>query len=170
MEIELEVGDEFIGERSPGTVQYVVMVIPRPGGRVLLMTKSMYPAGVYRLPSGKMHEGETPEEALVREGYEETGFDLRCVEILEQITFLFKNRGRTLTWESYIMLTNEQVAAPSVQDADERITGFRDVLPCELNEIADQLENLSPGHWRDWGRFRAVEHRVVYNKLCRNSA
>ena len=164
MKIELEVGDEFIGKETQ--VRYVVMVIPRPGGNVLLMTKSMYPAGVYRLPSGKIHEGETPEEALVREGYEETGFDLHCDEILETITFLFKNRGRTLAWESYIILTNEQAGEPQVQDLDERITDFREVSPCDLNKIADQLESLPPGHWRDWGRFRAVEHRIVYKKLC----
>lgn len=169
MQIEMEVGDEFIDEKAPTHVRYVVMVIPRPGGKVLLMTKSMYPSGVYRLPSGKMHEGETPEDALAREGCEETGFDLHCVEMIETITFLFKNKGRTLTWDSYIILTNEQSGEPQVQDLCERITDFREVSPCELNKIADELENLPPGHWRDWGRFRAVEHRVVYNKLCRNS-
>ena len=104
----------------------------------------------------------------------ELEFLLVCIELsaetLETITFSFKNKGRTLTWESHIILTNEQVGEPQVQDLDERITDFREVSPCELNNVADQLENLPPGHWGDWGRFRAVEHTVVYNRLCRNSS
>jgi len=104
----------------------------------------------------------------------ELEFLLVCIELsaetLETITFLFKNKGRTLAWESYIILTNEQAGEPQVQDLDERITDFREVSPCDLNKIADQLESLPPGHWGDWGRFRAVEHTVVYNRLCRNSS
>ncbi len=48
-------------------------------GRVLLAQrpegKSM--AGLWEFPGGKMHEGETPEQALVRELREELGIDTK---------------------------------------------------------------------------------------------
>ena len=161
----MEVGEEFFGD-----VVYVVMAIPRPSGKVLLMRKSMYPAGVYRLPSGKVHEGESPEDALLREGYEETGYDLGDSELLETIVTRLRHDTKTLTWVSHVYLCPEQSEEPQVKDPNEKIDGFREIPFCELSKIADQLESLPPGHWRDWGRFRAVEHRVAYNKLCRNSA
>ena len=50
-----------------------------PDGRVLLARrpegKSM--AGLWEFPGGKVHEGETPEQALVRELTEELGIDTR---------------------------------------------------------------------------------------------
>ena len=48
-------------------------------GRVLLAQrpegKSM--AGLWEFPGGKVHEGETPEQALVRELHEELGIDTK---------------------------------------------------------------------------------------------
>jgi len=170
MEIEFDVGDEFFGEKYPWQVGYVIMVIPRPGGKVLLMRKSMYPQGIYRLPSGKINKGETPEAALVREGHEETGFDLSGAELLDTIKFVFRHEAKMMTWTSYVFLTSEQAGEIQVLDADEKISDFREVSPCDLEEIARQLENLPPGHWGDWGRFRAVEHRLVYDKFCGNSS
>ena len=51
----------------------VIMVLPRPNGRVLTLTKSFYPTGTYNLPSGGIQPGETPEQAFLREVAEETG-------------------------------------------------------------------------------------------------
>lgn len=170
MEIELEVGYNFFGEKHLAQVGYVIMVIARPGGKVLLMRKSMYPPGIYRLPSGKIHEGETPEEALVREGYEETGFDLSGSELLDTITFTFRSKEKAMTWQSYVFLAADQLGEPQVKDLDEKISEFREVSPCDLEEIACQLESLPPGHWGDWGRFRAVEHRLVCRRLCPESS
>ncbi len=46
-----------------------VLICRRPEG------KSM--AGLWEFPGGKVHEGETPEEALIRELHEELGIDTR---------------------------------------------------------------------------------------------
>ena len=66
--VELEVGEEFLRnvrekERRMGIADEVVMVVPRPGGKVLLHTKSFYPPGTYRLPTGRLRLGESPEAA-----------------------------------------------------------------------------------------------------------
>ncbi len=51
-----------------------------PDGRVLITTrppgKAM--AGLWEFPGGKVHPGETPEAALIRELHEELGLDTRA--------------------------------------------------------------------------------------------
>ena len=55
-----------------------VLIAQRPEG------KSM--AGLWEFPGGKVHDGETPEAALVRELAEELGIDV-CEECLAAFTF-----------------------------------------------------------------------------------
>src|SRR5689334_2752741 len=51
----------------------VCMVIRRKNGRILTMTKTFYPKGTYRLPTGGINHGESIFNALLRETQEETG-------------------------------------------------------------------------------------------------
>ena len=46
-----------------------VLICRRPAGKAM--------AGLWEFPGGKVHEGETPEAALVRELHEELGIDTR---------------------------------------------------------------------------------------------
>jgi 8-oxo-dGTP diphosphatase len=55
-----------------------VLIARRPEG------KSM--AGLWELPGGKVHDGETPEAALIRELEEELGITV-CLECLAPFTF-----------------------------------------------------------------------------------
>jgi len=55
-----------------------VLIAERPAG------KSM--AGLWEFPGGKVHEGETPEEALVRELKEELDIDV-CLKCLAPFSF-----------------------------------------------------------------------------------
>src|ERR687885_894377 len=52
----------------------VVLLVPRPDGRLVLHTKSFYPTAVFRLPSGGIRRGEKIEAAARRELYEGMGF------------------------------------------------------------------------------------------------
>jgi hypothetical protein len=61
-----------------------------------------------------------------------------------------------------------------VTDPDERLVGYREVDVPELLSIADQLDHLPDTYsvdfdesWRDWGSFRAIVHRVVWQILSR---
>ena len=72
------------GERAPrGAAKPLLLVVAAAlvdaDGRVLLCQrpegKAM--AGLWEFPGGKLHEGETPEQALVRELQEELGIDTR---------------------------------------------------------------------------------------------
>ncbi|MDX2308622.1 MAG: 8-oxo-dGTP diphosphatase MutT [Hyphomicrobium sp.] len=55
-----------------------VLIAERPAGKSL--------AGLWEFPGGKVHDGETPEEALVRELREELGIEV-CLTCLAPFTF-----------------------------------------------------------------------------------
>ena len=55
-----------------------VLITQRPEGKPM--------AGLWEFPGGKVHDGETPEAALVRELAEELGIEV-CLECLAPFTF-----------------------------------------------------------------------------------
>ena len=163
----IEVGDGLIRDwfsKLANKRGEVVMVILRPGGKVLLNTKDFYPPGVYRLPSGGMHPGETPEETLIREAQEETGFRVTIERKLAEVHWTFKIADRVVEFRSHVFLISETTAEPAVEDPNERITGFAEVEICELQDVARRLRDLT-GEWRDWGVFRAIPHEIAYRVL-----
>lgn len=167
-EYEIEVGDRFFEEtiaRLRKKCGEVVMVLPRPGDRVLLSTKDFYLAGTYRLPTGSIEKGETPEDALKREVREETGFRFDSGRKLGAIHWVFRNGERTVEYYSYVFVLPETTAVPVPEDHNERITGYKEVGLCSLREVGEELIGL-PDRWRDWGRFRGLVHEYVHERLC----
>jgi ADP-ribose pyrophosphatase YjhB (NUDIX family) len=117
------------------------MVIPRSDGQVLVMTKEFYPEGIYRLPTGKLHRNEPPDDGLRREMFEETGFRLGARN-LGCVTYRFRCNARETTLASYMYMIEATDNEPLSQDADEQISGFDYVTPSELKAIADHLRSL----------------------------
>jgi len=145
----------------------VVLVVRRDSGEVLLHTKAFYPAGVYRLPSGGVSWGEAVSAALRREVYEETGYTAWEEQLLGLVTYDFWSHGRSLPFVSYVFLLAGVQGAPNVQDEGERISGFKWVPVLGLPAVAAALRSLpedSPGR-QDWGRFRALAHDFVAQRL-----
>ena len=138
----------------------IALVIPRPNRRVLLHTKDFYPPMAYRLPTGGVHDGERLVDAARREIQEETGFAIDLVKFLGVVEYEFIERTGRSKFASHIFLTEQANGAPYTADADERISEFREVGWDELANVADALDQL-PGDWGDWGRFRAIPHRLV---------
>ena len=140
----------------------VVFAIRNRRNKVLLHTKSFYPKGVYRLPSGGIHWDEEVEDALFREVEEETGLPVSVDRFVGLI--LYDVRRRPKSFASYVFLLSTEKLHPQVQDASERISGFKEVSATELRATTQRLRELSDD-WRTWGKFRALAHDLVANAL-----
>jgi len=70
--------------RGSGPVVVAAAVVIRKG-RVLLTRRAegQHLAGMWEFPGGKLEDGESPEEALVRECREECGIDVEVDDILD---------------------------------------------------------------------------------------
>jgi len=158
---------------NPDRVGEVCMVVRRPTGKVLLSIKTFYPRGAYRLPTGGIHHGEGILEALVRETLEETGLETTVRRFLAAIAYRPRSTpdGPPI-FHTFAFLLDEVGGKLEARDHEERIEEYKEVEPVELAAVADGLERITSTHsvdiggdWADWGRFRAVVHRVVWERL-----
>jgi hypothetical protein len=77
---------------------------------------------------------------------------------------------------TFAFLIDEVGGTLGAVDPDERLEAYREVTPDELLQLGDRLDHLGEqrsrevdGRWRDWGRFRAIAHRAVWEALRRPS-
>lgn len=141
-----------------------VMVLPRPGGKVLVMTKTFYPQSIYRLPSGGMHKGETPEEGYYREVQEETGLNAPIVSKIAEIEAHLIHQGKVTSYRQHVYLASETSDPVHTEDESEQITDFKEISIDELLELAEELRSL-PEPWQGWGQFWAMPHEAAYRAL-----
>lgn len=173
LHVALSVGTLFsaVNVRPERTAE-VVFAIVRPSGRLLVHTKAFYPPGAFRLPSGSIQAGEPVEAALRREVAEETSLQVEVVRFLAVVSYDLKlPQDAVRQFTSYVFLLREVGGSLTAADENERVAGFREILPSELPALAQKLESLASSpkreirSWGDWGRFRAVAHRVVWDAL-----
>jgi ADP-ribose pyrophosphatase YjhB (NUDIX family) len=150
----------------------VCMVVRRKNGRLLTMTKTFYPKGAYRLPTGGINYGESIHDALLRETNEETGLQVNINRFLAAIAYRVPNVNPQPLFYTFAFLLDEVSGTLGAIDETERIEAFREIEPAELPEVAAFLEAVKneysdeiDGIWKDWGHFRAVIHRVVWEAL-----
>lgn len=150
----------------------VCMVIRRPNGRLLTMIKTFYPADAYRLLTGGINHGEHIFHALLRETREETGLEVNVVSFLASAAYYLPHAETTPNFFTFAFLLDEIGGTLSTSDEEEHVGGFREIMPTELPAIADHLEHVGNaytdtinGRWSDWGEFRAVIHRLVWEAL-----
>jgi 8-oxo-dGTP diphosphatase len=142
----------------------VVLAIQRPDGKVLLHTKAFYPPGIYRLPTGGLHPGESVLAGAKREAREETGLGITVTRFLGMVEYDFHQAKRRMPFVSYVLLVQADDSVPTPEDESEQISGFRYVPVTDLRRVADALRNL-PKQWADWGAFRALPHDIVADAL-----
>ncbi len=180
----LDVDDPFLtgnhqlltSDRRRAEICYV-MHRGDPAQGLLLHIKTYYPAGGYRLPTGGIHEGERVEETLAREIQEETGLivgaaadQVQVQRFLGVVAYELVHRTlqRTDYFATYAFLV--QMPANAIldpQDPEESIGDWQWRPPVDLDTVAATLENIgdSVPDWADWGRFRALIHRFVAERL-----
>ena len=174
--VDATINDGFFDPiHNPDRVGEVCMIVRRPNRKVLLSIKTFYPRGAYRLPTGGIHHGEGIFEALVRETLEETGLETTIRRFLAAIAYSQRSSpdGPPI-FHTFAFLLDEVGGVLEARDREERIEEYREVDPAELSAVADGLERITSlhsvdigGDWADWGRFRAVAHRVVHESLAK---
>lgn len=163
---ELALGDDyfraqqFIRQYKRNRRGEVVLIIRNRQKRILLHTKPFYPDNIYRLPTGGVKEDEPVIASLYREIKEETSFYPRFIHLSAIVLYTLSNRQSQLPLNSYIFEIEPNGEHPVVIDAAEEISGFEWAPISLFPLIINKLENLQPQRWGDWGRFRAVAHRV----------
>ncbi len=80
--------------REAARVEVAIAVVAR-GGRILVVRRgeASHLPGVWEFPGGKILEGETPEDAAVRELREETGLEATRLDPLAVVTFDYPDRA-----------------------------------------------------------------------------
>jgi ADP-ribose pyrophosphatase YjhB (NUDIX family) len=147
----------------------VCMVIRRPSGRLLTITKTFYPHGAYRLPTGGINHGERIYDALLREVQEETGLTVSVSRFLVVATYRLANADAAPIFYTFAFLLDEIGGTLGALDEGERIEDYREIAPEDLPAVAARLDHEGDtysdaidGNWREWGEFRAVIHRLVW--------
>lgn len=84
--------------KSSGVVHVAVGVIYDARGQILLARRAahQHQGGLWEFPGGKIELGETPEEGLIRELYEELGIAIRRCEPLIQIPYHYPDKSVVL--------------------------------------------------------------------------
>lgn len=155
----------------------VCMVILRANGCILTFTKTFYPKGLYRLLTGGVEFHEGMLEALAREVYEETGFQIPPQRLLAVIFYRAENDPASaptpIQFTTFAFLfVEEQESVLKVVDEQENLLGYGEIAVEDLLKIATQLDALPDIYcdqlgvtWKEWGQFRSVIHRAVYKAL-----
>jgi ADP-ribose pyrophosphatase YjhB (NUDIX family) len=173
--VEVAIRPFFDPVQRPDRFAEVCMVIRRRNGKVPLAIKTFYPRGAHRLPTGGVHHGERIFDALRRETEEETGLKTETRRLLAWITYrsVAAPDGPPL-FQTFAFLLDEVGGRFHTSDLSERIEEWIEVEPAALGDVADRLDRITSmpsqeigGDWADWGHFRAIVHRVVYEELTR---
>lgn len=159
--------------QRPDRFAEVCMVIRRRNGKLPLSIKTFYPRGAHRLPTGGIHHGEAIVDALRRETEEETGLNTEIRRFLAWITYRSEldPTGPPL-FHTFAFLLDELSGTFQTRDLEEQVEEWIEVRPAELADVAARLDSIPTaaskdigGDWADWGRFRAIVHRVVYDEM-----
>jgi 8-oxo-dGTP diphosphatase len=157
--------EELAGGFDRGRRGEALLAIRYRDGRIWAHTKSVYPAGVYRLPSGGIGERETALEAARREVREEAGLYAEPADCVGILRYQLRRGERVIPFITYVFLFGGGDHMPAPQDVDEHISDFRLLSPADLPDMACALRQVQPARWQDWGHFRALAHDFLFAHL-----
>ncbi len=169
---DLEINSLFDPLTATDRYGEVCMVIRRPNGRLLTMIKTFYPRGGYRLMTGGINFGEPILDALLRETYEETGLEVQVSRFLAAVSYHVSSLSPQARFYTFAFLLDEISGTLGAIDLEERVESYHEILPSDLPALADFLARVPShtnkdfgGDWHDWGIFRSVIHRLVWQAL-----
>jgi ADP-ribose pyrophosphatase YjhB (NUDIX family) len=122
--------------------------------RIALIRKHLFPPDVWRPPGGGVKEGEGFVEAVVREGYEETGLRVELQRYLVEARARFSSKGRLLDWRTHVLLATTTDEAIAPRDLDE----IAEARWGTLAELAGPLRERLLATGRAFWRYRVALH------------
>jgi ADP-ribose pyrophosphatase YjhB (NUDIX family) len=131
------------------------------GDRLALIRKHPFPPDVWRPPGGGVKEGEDFVEAVLREGYEETGLRIELRRYLVEARARFAHGGRVLDWRTHVLqaTTNDEMIEP--HDLDE----IAEARWGTLDELAGPLRERLLATGRAFWRYRVALHDAALAAL-----
>ena len=142
----------------------VVFCVTREDGRVITITCSEYPQGIFRIPTGGIGHGEDIVSAVYREVKEELGLDVEINKFAGVLRIRFEHSDEHVMFYSYIFMLTEKGGRLLLDASDDEISEVRLVNHDELAGIVEQLSSIQ-GKWSDWGKFRYLTSKAVLNVL-----
>lgn len=136
------------------------LLLPRAGGRLVLISKPEYPEGICRLPTGGIDPEEGVIEAAEREVLEETGLSVQLQRVLGVVDWTFHHQGEARRFATYLCLFPETRGRLEATDPNEMINAYYEMPWESLGRVATRLEEVPLG-WESWGRQRALPHRLA---------
>jgi ADP-ribose pyrophosphatase YjhB (NUDIX family) len=155
----------------------VVMVVRRAAdGQVWVMAEESSPEGLYSLPTGGIHHGESIVAALRRLQAQEIGFETRLQRFLAVIRYerasAVDSCKAVQCFDSYVFLLEEVNGDEPGVTGGSTTRGFKTAEPEELLAMAEKWRVQSPSsdEFHDvqaWGTFRSLAHQVAGEALIK---
>lgn len=158
---EISDAEWAVATHNPLRRHDVTLFILGAAGRLALIRKPQFAAGVWRPPGGGIHPGEDFVGGAVREALEETGLRVELRRYLVETRVVFRNDGRELPWRTHVLLaeTDDERLAPGDPDEIEAARWGT------LEELAGPLRTRLLATERAFWRYRVALHDAVLMQL-----
>ncbi len=119
---------------SASVIPCVGAVVTDGRGRLLMIKRGHEPgAGLWSIPGGRIEPGETDEEALVREMFEETGLAVEVGRLIGRVQRPGPN-GTVIDIADYAATVTGGTLRPGDDAADARWVDLADLAWLEITE------------------------------------
>jgi len=133
-----DLGRPFVQWNNP--IQVAIVIIPTIVGLVLIKRKYNPGKGKIALPGGFVDEGETPEEAAVREAKEEVGLDIQIERTL------MERMSRTVNQYIHVFVAKPVTEKPVAgDDADGAFDCASNAVP--FDDLAFNVHRAALEKW-----------------------
>jgi 8-oxo-dGTP pyrophosphatase MutT (NUDIX family) len=144
----------------------VAMVIRPNPEWVFLQTKTHYPTGTFRLPTGAMKAGEQPEQTMLRELQEETNLIPGRYQPLFRLDYLVEGARQDFYTTAYLI--EDPQGQLKSNDPSEGISAWRQAHISDLYAVAHELRQME-APWIGWGIYRSAIHQLTAELLSKQT-